>query len=242
MQGRGTLSKPMCGRFALTSTPESLAERFGLDPDDTPDFAPRYNVAPGQDVLAVRADDAGKRCADPLRWGLVPSWADSPAVGGRMINARSETAASKPAFRDAFRSRRCIVPANGFYEWADLGGYRQPYWIAPPSGEVFGFAGLWESWRGGDGAALETCTLLTTQANARLATLHARMPVILPRDAYTDWLDTSRAPADFTPLLAPPGDEALDYHPVGTRVNKVEFDDPSLQERVAEPPRQQTLF
>lgn len=230
----------MCGRFALTSTPESLAERFELEA--RPECAPRYNIAPGQDVLVVRADDAGRRRADALRWGLVPPWADSPAVGGRMINARSETAASKPAFRDAFRTRRCIVPANGFYEWADLGGFRQPYWVAPPSGEPFGFAGLWERWRSGDGAALETCTLLTTQANARLAVLHPRMPVILPRDAYRDWLDASRAPGDLASLQAPLDDDALDFHPVGTRVNKVEFDDASLQDRVAEPPRQQTLL
>lgn len=230
----------MCGRFALTATPESLAERFELEA--TPECAPRYNVAPGQDVLAVRADDEGKRRGGPLRWGLVPAWADSPALGGRMINARSETAASKPAFREAFRARRCIVPANGFYEWADLGGFRQPYWIAPPDGEPVGFAGLWERWQGGDGPVLETCTILTTQANARLAALHARVPVILPHDAYTDWLDASRPPESLAPLLRPLADDALDYHPVGTRVNKVDHDDPSLQDRVAEPPRQQTLF
>jgi putative SOS response-associated peptidase YedK len=230
----------MCGRFSLTSTPESLAERFDLE--ETPECAPRYNIAPGQDVLAVRADDAGTRRAEPLRWGLVPSWAESPAVGHRMINARSETAASKPAFRDAFVARRCIVPANGFYEWADHGGFRQPYWIAPRDGEPFGFAGLWECWRGADGAMLETCTLLTTQANARLAALHARMPVILPREADSDWLDASRAPDDLAPLLRPLADDALDFHAVGTRVNKVEFDDASLQERVAAAPRQPTLF
>jgi putative SOS response-associated peptidase YedK len=230
----------MCGRFALTSTPESLAERFDLE--EPPECAPRYNVAPGQDVLAVRAGAAGARRADLLRWGLVPPWAESPAIGGRMINARSETVATRPAFRDAYRSRRCIVPADGFYEWADRGGFRQPYWISPPEGGPIAFAGLWESWHGSEGIALETCTLLTTQANERLAALHARMPVILRRDAYAEWLDPARAPEALAALLTPPPDEALDFHPVGTRVNRVECDDPSLLERVPEPPRQTSLF
>src|SRR5437762_2549562 len=126
----------MCGRFTLTSTPESLAERFGLEAP--PALAPRYNIAPGQPVLAVRVATARTRRADLLRWGLVPAWSDSPAAGPPLINARAETAASRPAFRDAFRARRCIVPASGFYEWADRGDFRQPYWIAPGDGAPLG--------------------------------------------------------------------------------------------------------
>src|SRR5262245_10994329 len=133
----------MCGRFTLTSTPEALAERFGLE--SPPSAAPRFNIAPGQQVLAVRARGDGTRRAEALRWGLVPPWS-SPGQGPPLINARSETAAERPAFRDAFRARRCIVPASGFYEWADLGGYRQPYWIARPDGAYFGIAGLWGRW------------------------------------------------------------------------------------------------
>ena len=141
----------MCGRFTLTSTPEALAERFGLD--STPSCAPRYNIAPGQDVLAVRAQRGGSRGADLVRWGLVPAWSDpASARASLLINARSETAAQRPAFRDAFRARRCIVPASGFYEWAERGDYRQPYWIAPADRAPLGIAALWERWIAPDGA------------------------------------------------------------------------------------------
>src|SRR3989442_10476943 len=132
----------MCGRFTLTSTPEDLARRFGLDAPPT--AAPRYNIAPGQDVLAIRAVAGAGRGAALLRWGLVPAWSDPGAAAAPLINARPETAAVRSAFREAFRTRRCIVPATGFYEWADRGGFRQPYWIAPDDGAPFGIAGVWE--------------------------------------------------------------------------------------------------
>jgi putative SOS response-associated peptidase YedK len=226
----------MCGRFTLTSTPESLAERFGLP--EPPACSARYNVAPGQPVLTVRGGPSQPRRADFLRWGLVPSWADSPVVGGRMINARAESASAKPAFRDAFRARRCIVPADGFYEWSD----HHPYWIAPPQGGAFGFAGLWETWRASDGAPLETCTVLTTQANDRLAALHPRMPVILARGDEDAWLDITLPLEAVQALLRPLPDDALAFHPVGTRVNRVDADDPGLIARVPDPPRQTSLF
>jgi putative SOS response-associated peptidase YedK len=230
----------MCGRFTLTSTPESLAERFGLS--DVPRVAPRYNVAPGQDVLAVRVDEAGTRRADALRWGLVPAWADSPAVGARMINARAETAATRPAFRESFRARRCLVPADGFYEWSPRGASRHPYWIGLPDRAPFAFAGLWERWRERAGGVIETCAILTTEANERLAELHPRMPVILARDAECTWMDPAVACEELSALLRPLPDDALAFHPVGTRVNRVECDDPGLLERVPEPPSQPSLF
>lgn len=231
----------MCGRFTLTSTPEELARRFGLS--EPPVCSPRYNVAPGQDVLAVRVDREGARHATALRWGLVPSWADDPAAGARMINARAETAPELPAFRAAFRERRCIVPANGFYEWADRGGFRHPYWIGPVDGGPLGIAGLWERWRSPAGEWLESCALLTTAANARVAELHDRMPAILFPGDYAAWLDPRAADAaSLAKLLQPLGPGALDFHPVGTRVNRVDVDDPACVEAVAEPPRQASLF
>lgn len=231
----------MCGRFSLTSTPEALAERFGLE--TAPECAPRYNVAPGQDVLAIRARDGGARRADPLRWGLVPSWADAEeAARASLINARAESAAYKPAFREAFRARRCIVPADGFYEWADLGGFRQPYWIAPIDAQPLGIAAIWERWRSPDGAALESCALLTTAANARIARLHDRMPAILAPEHYALWLDPARDPASLSALLVPLAEDAVAAHPVSTRLNRVEIDEPALRDPVPEPPRQPSLF
>jgi putative SOS response-associated peptidase YedK len=231
----------MCGRFALTSSPEELAKRFGLD--EVPSAAPRYNVAPGQDVLAIRADAGGRRRAAPLRWGLVPGWAESPAFGARTINARAETAATRPAFRAAFAERRCIVPADGFYEWAPRGDFRQPFWIAPTDGAPLGFAALWERWQAPDGAPLETCALLTTAANAAIAELHPRMPVVLAPDAYAPWLAPDARDVDaLSALLGPLPDDALAFHPVGTRVNRVDVDEPGLLEPVPDAPRQPSLF
>ena len=227
----------MCGRFTLTSTPEALAERFGLEAP--PNVAPRFNIAPGQDVLAVR-EEAGLRRAEFLRWGLVPPW--SQPAPGAPINARAETAAERSAFRDAFRARRCIVPASGFYEWANRGDFRQPYWIAPGDGAPWGIAGLWERWTAPDGARLESCALLTTAANARVAELHDRMPAILAPGAYALWLDPERYPAALAELLAPLASDALLVRPVGTRVNRVENDDAALLDAVPEPPTQPRLF
>jgi len=232
----------MCGRFTLTSTPEELARRFGLDA--LPSVSPRYNIAPGQEVLAIRSHAGGGRAAALLRWGLVPAWSDPAAASasGPLINARAETAAARPAFRDAFRQRRCIVPASGFYEWANRGDFRQPYWIAPNDGMPFGIAGLWERWSAPDGARLESCALLTTAANARVAELHDRMPAILAPADYAAWLDPGRGVAALSELLAPVASGALALRPVGTRVNRVENDDAACLDAVPEPPRQQTLL
>lgn len=232
----------MCGRFTLTSTPEELARRFGLD--EAPALAPRYNIAPGQEVLVVRsAADTGGRSASLLRWGLVPSWAKSPSVGNRMINARAETLASKPAFRAALRRRRCLVLADGFYEWAKRGALKQPFHIGLREGGPFGFAGLWEHWSDPDGAVLESCTIVTTDASATIRDIHPRMPVILAPEAEAEWLDAAQSDPDtLLPLLRPLPDDALSFHAVSDRVNRPGFDEPACLEPVPEIPRQASLL
>jgi putative SOS response-associated peptidase YedK len=232
----------MCGRFTLTSTPEQLAQRFGLD--EPPQAAPRYNIAPGQDVLAIRLDaETARRVAIHPRWGLVPSWAKDAAIGARMINARSETVAEKPAFRAAFRARRCLVPADGFYEWAPRQGGKQAHYIALRDAEPFGFAGLWERWEDPSGDALESCTLLTRDAVESIRGIHHRMPVILDPTAYEAWLDPARDdPTRLFALLRPPPEENIVWHPVSNRVNDVRVDDPACIAPAPEAPRQGALF
>ncbi len=232
----------MCGRFTLTSTPERLAQRFGLD--EPPQVAPRYNIAPGQDVLAIRLDaETARRVAIHPRWGLVPSWAKDASIGARMINARAETVAEKPAFRAAFRARRCLVPADGFYEWAVRRGPNQAHYIAPRDAEPFGFAGLWERWVDPSGGALESCTLLTRDAVESIRAIHSRMPVILDPAAYEAWLDPALDdPARLSALLQPPPEESIVCHPVSNRVNDVRVDDPACIEPAPETPRQDALF
>ena len=230
----------MCGRFTLTSTPEELARRFGLD--ESVEWSPRYNIAPGQSVPAVRLD-VGRRQLSSLRWGLVPAWAADPSVGFRMINARVETLAQRPAFREALQARRCLVAADGFYEWADLGGAKQPYHIGLPEGGPFAFAGLWERWQDPNGEALESCTLITTEAAPALCEIHARMPLIVSPQRYEDWLDPGRAPAQdlLVRLVAEaPTDFAL--HPVSDRVNHARIDDAACLTPAAPEPRQESLF
>lgn len=229
----------MCGRFTLTSTPEDLARRFELDA--APEVSPRYNVAPGQDVLAVRME-AERRRACRLRWGLGPPWAKDPSVGFRMINARVETVTQRSAFREAVSARRCLVPADGFYEWAERGGLRQPYYARPEQEGPFGFAALWERWRG-EGEELETCTLLTTGAAPWLRSVHDRMPVVVAADLHADWL--AGGARDVNGLLdavlrsAP---AAWRMHPVSTRVNRADQEGASCIAPVPEPPRQEALF
>src|SRR6185503_3029509 len=182
----GLALRKMCARFQF-APPEDWVEEFGLT--DTPDVAPRYNIAPTQDVLAVRRRRAGDRQARLFRWGLVPSWADDPAVGNRLINARAESVATRPAFRDPFLQRRCLVPAQGFYEWKKFGRAREPWLIRLKGGATFAFAGLWDRWSRGEGHAIESCALITTAANALVAPIHGRMPVLLGRADYERWLD-----------------------------------------------------
>lgn len=180
----------MCGRFAFYSPHEAVVRLFGL-PADTPEVEPRYNIAPTTFVPAVREDVAATRRLAMLYWGLVPAWAKDKAVGTRMINARAETLADKPAFRDAYRRRRALVPADGYYEWLKRGPRdRQPYFIQPASGGPFAFGALWERWRDpAGGEPLESCTIVTTAAAPGIAHIHDRMPLIVPPSAYAEWLD-----------------------------------------------------
>ena len=220
----------MCGRFTLFESSEVLSREFGV-PVPFP-IAPRYNIAPTQPVAAVRnRTEGGGREFALLRWGLVPSGAKDPSIGARMINARAETAPGKPAFRDAFRRRRCLVPASGFYEWQKQGRLKQPYFICREDGNTIAIAGLWDRWDGAEGDPIESCTLLTTEANELIAPLHERMPVILPPESYGLWLNPSEQdPAVLHPLLAPYPADKMAARPVSRRVNDPSADDAGLVE------------
>ncbi|HEV7998903.1 MAG TPA: SOS response-associated peptidase [Planctomycetaceae bacterium] len=227
----------MCGRFTLRTPAADLIEIFEVARSF--DLTPRYNIAPTQQVAAVR-EVQGARELVPLRWGLLPAWSDA-AGGPPMINARSETAADRPAFRNAFRSRRCLIPADGFYEWRKTGGdAKQPYLITLRDELPFAFAGLWERCRGPDEKVVESCTILTTDANDRLRELHDRMPVILPPDHYGPWLDprVEETAALQSLLTAYPSSE-MSFRPVSRRVNNARNDDPSC---IAPPETQHTLL
>jgi len=216
----------MCGRFTLTDPDADLAVQFDLP--EIPDMKPRYNIAPSQPVAAVRVPSEGAaREMVLLQWGLIPFWAKDPAIGNRMINARSETAAEKPAFRAAFKRRRCLVVADGFYEWQKRNGGKQPFFVYLRDRQPFGFAGLWEHWEGEDGSVIESCTLLTTQPNELLRSVHNRMPVILQPEDYSLWLDPEvEDAAQLQPLLQPYAAEMMGAHPVSLFVNKPQNDDP----------------
>jgi putative SOS response-associated peptidase YedK len=218
----------MCGRYTLSTPAGRLAEEFQLD--DAVEIPPSYNVAPTQQVAAVLEDEGGRRL-EMLRWGLVPSWADDPEIGARMINARSETAPEKPSFRRAFRGRRCLIAADGFYEWKRENGGKQPYYFRMQDGRPFAFAGLWESWEKGGEGILRTCAILTTRANSVLSEVHDRMPVILPHDAYDAWLDPDADREELGELMIPYAGDDLETYPVSRFVNSPRNND----ERCIEP-------
>ncbi|MBP9603674.1 MAG: SOS response-associated peptidase [Chromatiaceae bacterium] len=207
----------MCGRFALTRSPEELTRVFGLA--ECPDLAPRANIAPASDIAVVGRSPVGDPVLHLLRWGLVPHWRQDPTDGPRPINARSETVLTKPAFREAFRQRRCLIPADGFYEWQAQRGTKQPFFFSDPGGEVLALGGLWEWWRVPDGGLLRTCCILTTAANARVAPVHERMPLILAPRSWATWLGGPVAAAQA--LLVPAPAAALRCWPVSHRVNRV---------------------
>jgi putative SOS response-associated peptidase YedK len=223
----------MCGRLNLTASGSELAEIFGLD--EIPNVSPRYNIAPMQPIAVVRVDPkGGRRRLDTLRWGLVPSWEKDPAVGNRMINARIESAASKPAFREAFQRHRCLIPTNGFYEWEDRNGVKQAFVIRRKDGHLFAFAGLWDRWDRGE--PLETCTILTTEPNEVVRPIHDRMPLILPPEAYELWLDPREDKVGaLKRLLGPTSVEDLVAVPISSRVNSPENDDPEVLEPITGP-------
>ena len=216
----------MCGRFTLTTSPQQVAEHFGLA--EIPELSPRYNIAPTQAVAVVRGTGADRAPVFELRrWGLIPSWAKDPGIGSRMINARIETAAEKPAFRAAFRRRRCLVPADGFYEWKAHPKRRRPHHVRLADGELFGLAGLFEAWKSPEGESIESCTLLTTAANAALRPLHHRMPILIDPERYAEWLDPELQDPGIIRSLTHPGlSDRLHFHPVGFQVNNPRNDDP----------------
>lgn len=209
----------MCGRFTLATPEQDLVVQFNLP--EIPDLQPRYNIAPTQPVAVVRLPmPEGDRELVMLHWGLIPFWAKDPGLGARMINARAETAADKPAFRAAFRRRRCLVPADGFYEWQKQNGSKQPFHIRMQDGRPFAFAGLWEHWQGEDGSVIESCTLLTTRPNELIRPLHNRMPVILHPHNYALWLDSEvEDVGTLRRLLDPYPSSEMEAYPVSRYVN-----------------------
>lgn len=228
----------MCGRFVLKASAEEMRQAMALA-EEISALTPNYNVAPSQDIPAAVAE-GGIRHLRTFRWGLVPFWAQEEKVGHRMINARSETVETSGAFRFALEKRRCVIPANGFYEWKKTPSGKQPYFIHPAQGEFFLFAGLWEAWKGKENDRPETlysCTIITTPANHRIGELHDRMPVILTPEEVTPWLDTAAVdPTSAKALLDPVPDNAVDFYPVSTAVNHVRHNDAALLERfVADP-------
>ncbi len=235
----------MCGRYTLASpNPSVLRERFELG--EAVEIRQRFNVAPADDVLAVTTTKEGAPRGELLRWGLVPFWAKDPSTGYKMINARAETVAEKPAYRDALKTRRCLIVADGFYEWEKPAGQpKRPQWITRADGAPFAFAGLWSVWRpkdaGDDVEPLRTCTIITTSANARLAHIHDRMPVILPTaDDEQAWLSHEVGADAAQQLLLPLPDEAVAYREVSTAVNDARHDEPDCLDPPAPP--DPTLF
>lgn len=220
----------MCGRFTLTSPAAQIQELFEVK--SLPELQPRYNVAPTQDVLAVRLDEDGAREAMMMRWGLVPYWAEDLSIGSRMINARSETVQSKSAFKDAFERRRCLVAADGFFEWKKQGAIRQPYLIRMKDHRPFGLAGLWDRWKNEDGEWVISCTILTTAPNELVEPLHDRMPVILHREEHEEWLDPRASTKHLREVLGPYEAAQMEAVAVSTRVNNVVNDDAACLEPV----------
>lgn len=223
----------MCGRFVLTAPGRLVAEHFQLG--HQPQLEPRYNIAPSQGIAVVRTSpESDQRELTILRWGLIPFWARDTKIGYKMINARGESVATKPAFRAAFKQRRCLIPASGFYEWKREKRRKQPYYFQIKAGEIFAFAGLWERWKDPAGNSIESCTIITTEANALLAPIHDRMPVILDRHDYDQWLDIrTGAPDQLQKLCRPFPAEEMKSHPVSTAVNSPSHDAPECIEMVS---------
>ncbi|MCP4436316.1 MAG: SOS response-associated peptidase [Actinomycetia bacterium] len=236
----------MCGRFVSSSGAQDIAKYFDVDEvsEQALEHRPNYNTAPTTDVFVVYSDGSTRRL-DTFHWGLVPKWAKELKVGSRMINARAETVAEKPAFRAAYRRRRCIVPADGFYEWnkPEGAGAKQPWYITRPDGEPYAFAGLWEQWKGrlpgsaedSDEVTVRSTTIITGSPNDKMAELHDRMPVILPAAAWEQWLDPASEVEGIAKLLVPAPPKLITFHPVSTEVNNVRNKGPHLMDPVELP-------
>jgi putative SOS response-associated peptidase YedK len=214
----------MCGRFVLNANPQAIQETFDLL--NPPPVQARYNIAPTQPVLVITNDNP--REATFQRWGLIPSWAKDPSIGNTLINARGETLEEKPSFRTAFKRRRCLIPATGFYEWQKNGKHKTPMYVHLPDDPLFAFAGLWEIWHSPEGDRIDTCTIITTEPNEKVQALHHRMALILKPEDYDVWLDND-APSDILKaLIKPYPSEAIDFYEVSPRVNKPDYDAPDL--------------
>lgn len=223
----------MCGRYFLHSSADRLTRLFGEMP--MPRLAPRYNIAPTQPVPIVRQAANGRREMVLVRWGLIPGWSKGPDPRFGMINARSETAATRPAYRNAFRYRRCLVPADGFFEWRVVDGAKQPYVLTARDGRPLALAGLWEHWQDPAGNEIESCSILVREADAQVRPIHDRMPVIVDPASFDLWLDLrSQKPGPLETLLAAQRPPALEIYPVGRAVNSPKNDRPALIERIAE--------
>ena len=221
----------MCGRFTVISAPEAMRALFRYP--EQPNFPPRYNVAPTQPIAVVRLQEA-KRQFVLMRWGLLPSWVKDPKAFSLVINARGESVLDKPAFSHAMKRRRCLIPADGFYEWQATGGRKQPYYVRAKSGAPLAFAGLWETWTGPNGEELDTVAIITTTANRTLAAIHARMPVIVPEEAFDLWLNCAEVDAETAAaLIAPAPDDLLEAYEISTAVNRVANDNPKVLERLS---------
>ena len=222
----------MCGRFSFTQSEKIVAEIFQLA--SVPTLSPRYNIAPTQPVPTVLVDsDVKNRHLKMLRWGLIPSWAKDIKMGAKLINARAETVAEKPAFRSAFKHRRCLILADGFYEWQEQEGKKQPFYFRLQDGKPFAFAGLWERWSKGEDEAIESCTILTTESNDLMRPIHDRMPVILEQKDYNTWLDPEiQKRESLQSLLQPYKSEEMTFYPVTTKVNNAKTDSPDSIKKV----------
>jgi putative SOS response-associated peptidase YedK len=233
----------MCGRYRL-SRRKPIVEEYFDSVSGEEGWNPRYNIAPTQPVPVIRQNPKEPiRELSLVRWGLIPSWARDPSVAAGMINARSETAATKPAFRDALKSRRCLIPADGFYEWKRTAARKQPYCFEVNEGELFAFAGIWDTWKDRSGNTVGTCAILTTTPNAVTSTVHVRMPVILDPDGYDLWLDPGMQNADIAAELLKPCDaRKMRCYPVSTRINSVGNDDEECSKAVELGEVQNRLF
>lgn len=221
----------MCGRFTVISAPEAMRALFRYP--EQPNFPPRYNVAPTQPIAVVRLEEGTRQFA-LMRWGLLPSWVKDPKAFSLLINARGESVLDKPAFSSAMKRRRCLIPADGFYEWQATGGRKQPYYVRAKSGAPLAFAGLWETWTGPNGEELDTAAIITTTANRTLAAIHARMPVIVPEEAFDLWLNCAEVDAETAAaLIVPAPDDLLEAYEISTAVNRVANDNPKVLERLS---------
>jgi putative SOS response-associated peptidase YedK len=234
----------MCGRYRLSRRKQVVEEYFesASEQSEDEDWSPRYNIAPTQPVATIRTAGSS-RILSMMRWGLVPSWASDISIGSRLINGRSETVFAKPAFRDSFRTRRCLIPADGFYEWKKSGKEKQPFHFGMKDSSVFAFAGVWDRWKSPGGQVLVSCSILTTSANELLDGLHDRMPVILPPRHYQTWLTAPAAESErLAELLVPFDASFMKRYPVAALVNKPQNEMPECAQEIPDPETQANLW